>query len=326
MSIGTLATLVGRVLLSRPACHAGSTEQDPAYVLTGLGRVVFVAALVCHATVSWAQLSPPNATGVAMGHLHYYVRDVPANKQFWIALGGKPVATGSIATPAAQASEVLKFPDVLVFLTKGESTGGTEGSVVNHVAFRVPSFSAVEAAGLKVARLQQFPGVGSVMTPEGERIELFENAATNLTFTLDAGHASEPDTAVAQRHNRPLSLPIAFHHVHLYVPDGQAPNAKAWYARMFGGIPGKRSQYDATDLPGINLNFSTAPRPTVPTKGRMLDHVGFEVRNLEAFCKKLQSAGVTLDVPYAKRGNIASASLTDPWGASIELTEGLAGL
>jgi hypothetical protein len=25
------------------------------------------------------------------------------------------------------------------------------------------------------------------MTPEGERIELFENAATNLTFVQDAG-------------------------------------------------------------------------------------------------------------------------------------------
>ncbi len=63
-------------------------------------------------------------------------------------------------------------------LTQGESTGGTEGSVVNHVAFRVQSFAAVEAAGLKVARLANFPGVGSTFTPEGERIELFENAAT----------------------------------------------------------------------------------------------------------------------------------------------------
>ncbi len=57
----------------------------------------------------------------------------------------------------------------------------------------------VEAAGLTVARLQQFPGVGSVMSPEGERIELFEDAATNLTFTPDAG----PATGIALRHPRP---------------------------------------------------------------------------------------------------------------------------
>jgi hypothetical protein len=74
--------------------------------------------------------------------------------------------------------------------------------------------TAVEAAGLKVARLNGFPGVASVTTPEGERIELFENAATNLTFTQDPGF----DDAVARRHNRPLTSPIAFHHVHLYVP------------------------------------------------------------------------------------------------------------
>ena len=68
------------------------------------------------------------------------------------------------------------------------------------MAFRVPSFAAVEAAGLMVARLQQFAGVGSVMSPEGERIELFEDAATNLTFTPDSG----PATGIALRHSRPV--------------------------------------------------------------------------------------------------------------------------
>jgi glucose/arabinose dehydrogenase/extradiol dioxygenase family protein len=268
-----------------------------------------------------AQLAAPNASGVAMGHLHYRVRDLDANKKFWLALGGEEVRGGRLQ--AAPAEAVLKFQDVLVFLSRGESSGGTDGSIVNHVAFRVPSFSTVEAAGLTVTRLQQFPGVGSTMTPEGERIELFENAATNLTFVQDAGF----DDPVAKRHNRPQVMPIAFHHVHLYVPDGQVATAKAWYAKVFGGIPGKRSNYDAVDLPGINLNFSSAPKPTVATKGRMLDHVGFEVRNLAAFCKRLEAMGVTLDVPYASgQGGIASARLTDPWGTSIELTEGLGGI
>ena len=262
-----------------------------------------------------AQLAAPNASGVAMGHLHYRVRDVEANKKFWVALGGEEVRG---LTPS-----VVKFQDVLVFLEQGDSTGGTDGSIVNHVAFRVPELTTVEAAGLKVARLTGFPGVASTNTPEGERIELFENAATNLTFAQDAGF----DDAVAKRHNRPQTAPIAFHHVHLYVPDGQVAAAKAWYVRMFGGIPGKRSNYDAVDLPGINLNFSAAPKPTVPTKGRMLDHIGFEVRGLAAFCKRLEAMGVNLDVPYSKGpSGPATARLTDPWGTSIELTEGLGGV
>jgi len=264
-----------------------------------------------------AQLAAPNASGVAMGHLHYRVRDVEANKKFWIALGGD---VRSVRLQPDQESIVLKFQDTLVVLEQGDSTGGTDGSIINHVAFRVPELTSVEAAGLKVARLNGFPGVASTNTPEGERIELFENAATNLTFAQDAGF----DDAVAKRHNRPQTGAIAFHHVHLYVPDGQVAAAKAWYVRMFGGIPGKRSNYEAVDLPGINLNFSAAPKPTVPTKGRMLDHIGFEVRGLAAFCQRLEGLGVNLDVPYTKGpSGLGSARLTDPWGTSIELTEGL---
>jgi glucose/arabinose dehydrogenase/extradiol dioxygenase family protein len=268
-----------------------------------------------------AQLSAPNASGVAMGHLHYRVRDVEANKKFWIALGGDEVRAQSPALGLAQG--MIKFQDVIVVLEQGDSTGGTEGSIVNHVAFRVPSLTTVEAAGLKVARLNGFPGVASTMTPEGERIELFENAATNLTFVQDAGF----DDAGAKRHNRPLTAPIAFHHVHLYVPDGQVAAAKAWYAKVFGGVPGKRSNYEAVDLPGINLNFSSAPKPAVATKGRMLDHIGFEVRGLAALCKRVEAMGVTLDVPYTKGpSGLSTARLTDPWGTSIELTEGLGGV
>jgi aldose sugar dehydrogenase len=283
-----------------------------------------------------AQLAAPNASGVAMGHLHYRVRDVEANKKFWVALGGEEVRAPRLAEGAAQGNAqgtaqgnaqgtvgYVKFQDTLVFLEQGDSTGGTDGSVVNHVAFRVPELTSVEAAGLKVARLNGFPGVASTNTPEGERIELFENAATNLTFAQDAGF----DDATAKRHNRPQTAPIAFHHVHLYVPDGQVAAAKAWYVRMFGGVPGKRSNYDAVDLPGINLNFSAAPKPTVPTKGRMLDHIGFEVRGLAAFCKRLEAMGVNLDVPYTKGpSGLGTARLTDPWGTSIELTEGLGGI
>ena len=278
-------------------------------------RSWFALFVVLVSAPAFAQLSAPNAAGVAMGHLHYQVRDVEANSRFWAALGGRRAALGDAV--------VMKFNDVLVFLTQGPSSGGTDGSIVNHVAFRVPMLSTVEAAGLAVERLAGFPGVASVRSPEGERIELFENAAKNLGFVQDAGYQD----AVAERHNRPLEVPAAFHHVHLYLPAGQVPVAKAWYTRMFGGVPGKRSNYDAVDLPGINLNFSENARPMVPTAGRMLDHVGFEVKGLEAFCRRLAAMGVIFDVPYARdRSGFGQARITDPWGTSIELTEGLGGV
>jgi catechol 2,3-dioxygenase-like lactoylglutathione lyase family enzyme len=136
-----------------------------------------LALLTAFPAVTRAQLASPNKAGVAMGHLHYHVKDVEANKRFWTALGGQAIRIGE--------TDVMKFPDVLVFLTRAESTGGTEGSVLNHVAFRVRTLAAVEAAGLKVQPTAGFPGVASTMTPEGERIELFEDSATNLTFTED---------------------------------------------------------------------------------------------------------------------------------------------
>jgi hypothetical protein len=83
---------------------------------------------------------------------------------------------------------------------------------------------------------------------------------------------------------------------------------------MFGGIPGKRANDDAVDLPGVNLHFSTAPKSTVATTGRMLDRIGFEVRNLAAFCQRLEEMGVTLDIRYTKDpSGMATALLTDPW-------------
>ena len=264
------------------------------------------------AAPAWSQLSAPNAMGVAMGHLHYVVRDVPANKQFWIALGGRPLKVGP--------TDVVAFPDVLVFLSQGESSGGTNGSVVNHVAFKVQSLAALERAGMRVTYLTQYPGVASVTSPEGERIELFDETSENLLFTLDPGVSD----AAAERHHRKMSVPIVVHHIHLYVPAGAEVQAKEWYARLFGGANGKRWHYEATDLPGINMNFSSAERATAPTKGRMLDHIAFEITNLKAFCVKLEAAGVKLDAPYTTHADgIATAWLTDPWGTSIELTEGL---
>ena len=179
----------------------------------------------------------------------------------------------------------------------------------------------IEAAGFDVHHTEGFPGVASVVTPGGERIELFDDQlATNLWFAVEEGEIDP----VADRHNRPITVPIIAHHIHLYVPEGQMLEARDWYARHFGGIPGRRWRYDAVDLPGINLNFSEVPEELAPTRGRMLDHIGFEVENLEEFCAELDAQGLTFDQPYSMLpSGIASAIITDPWGTSIELTEGL---
>ena len=66
-----------------------------------------------------AQLSPPNDAGVAMGHLHYYVRDVEANQRFWESLGGETTAFGQ--------SVVISFPTSWCFSARGSRRVGPRG-------------------------------------------------------------------------------------------------------------------------------------------------------------------------------------------------------
>lgn len=274
-------------------------------------RLISVTSLLVLSLVGTvgAQLAAPNAMGVSLGHIHYHVRDVEAYKKFWMALGAQPTKLGT--------TDVMKLQDVLIFLSQGEASAGA--SIISHVAFRVPSLAKLDAQALKLEIYKDLPGVGFAFSPDGDRVELFDNMAPNAYFTLENG---KPDPSL--RYSNKINVPILPHHIHLYVPEGAQAEARSWYLKMFGGTPGKRYNYTAVDLPGINLNFSGSKTPLATTKGRRLDHIGFEVKNLEAFCKKLEASGVKLDSPYTKRPTgIATAFLTDPWGTYIELTEGL---
>ena len=258
-----------------------------------------------------AQLAAPNDAGVAMGHLHFFVDDVAGNRDFWVRLGGTAVPF--------RAGEIVKLPGLLVLISERESIDSS--SVIDHVAFRVKSLAEISARGFEIEMVQGFPGIASIYAPSGDRIELFEEGtATNVGFD------PVPDlaTAISLRHNRPLQGQLDSHHLHFYVPETDIVAARDWYVRHFGAIPGLRWRYDAADLPGMNLNFSAANNSRAVTQGQSLDHIGFEVVDLEAFCADLIDVGIDFDQPYQRVGpDFAFAILTDPWGTTIELTEGL---
>ena len=256
-------------------------------------------AMLFPVRASWAQVAKGNDAGVSMGHVHFLVPDVEAAKTFWTAMGGVPGKLG--------ANDVFKFPGVLILVRKGDGTTPTVGSVVGHIGFHVPDTTAAlarwKAAGLNT-EVGQNPGQGFVWTPDKLlRVEILED--------------------------KTQTVPIAFHHVHFYIADTAGSSnvleMQSWYAKMFGAKPGKRGQFDAADIPGANLTFTKSDTATVPTKGRMLDHIGFEIVGLEAFCKKAEANGLKFDMPYTKRPDlgIALAFITDPWGTYIELNEGL---
>jgi catechol 2,3-dioxygenase-like lactoylglutathione lyase family enzyme len=274
--------------------------------------VLVLAVCLLPVRMSLGQIAAPNPAGVSMGHIHYFVADVEANRDFWVRLGGSavPFATG----------EIVSLPGVLILIS--ERSSGSEDSIVDHVAFRVESLEAIRSHGFDIEMVQDFPGIASIYTPEGDRVELFEEGtATNVGFDAAPG-IEDP---VADRHNRPLIGPLASHHLHLYLAEDQVLPARDWYVEHFGAVPGMRWRYDAADLPGMNLNFSAAESARVPTRGQSLDHIGFEIENLEAFCSALEAAGVEFEERYRRASpTFAYAILTDPWGTTLELTEGLA--
>jgi catechol 2,3-dioxygenase-like lactoylglutathione lyase family enzyme len=268
---------------------------------------------------SWAQLEPANDMGVTMGSVHLTVRDVEANKKFFQLFGGMPLKIGG--------TDVVKMRDVFVFLTKGDPApagappDGTptlcgcpadhlEASVANHLGFLVRDyddfFAKFKAAGVKMANI---PGTG--------RRQILVFSPDNLAFEMGE--------------DKTIDAPFRTLHIHFFVPayNPERPHLVtafdmySWYARNFGAtLPAGPL---GTDLPGLHARNSVSPLETKPTKGRVLDHIGFEVKNLEEFCKKLEANHVKFDKPYSKtrRQGFASAELTDPYGVSIELTEGL---
>ena len=246
------------------------------------------------AVPAFAQLAPPNSAGAAIGHVHLNANDVEIQRKFWTDVGGQVVNREKIV--------MVQFPGIYVLLRKQDYKGGSVGSVINHFGFYVKDFDKAvarwKAAGLNWEPGNN-PGQGYLNGPDSVRIEIYENKS--------------------------ISTPMAMHHIHLWVPDPTA--AQKWYVQHFGATAGKRAQFDTANVPGTEITFNKVEMPQAPTKGRSVDHMGFEVRNLNAFVAKLQAAGIKTDGPIRNSANAAGIRLTyvtDPWGAEIEITEGLA--
>jgi catechol 2,3-dioxygenase-like lactoylglutathione lyase family enzyme len=261
---------------------------------------VFVALLLAStlsAATAAAQPAPFNQVGLTMGHWHLVSKDVEANKKLFLAMGGKLYMPGG--------NPLIMFPGLYINLVLGteKAEGGTVGSVVNHVGFIVDNVQK-RIAEWKAAGVDVLPGGNNrldqafVVTPDGVRMEILEDK-------------TQP-------------MPIRNEHIHLSLPDAEIPKAQGWYAKTFGGKPGTRNNAPIVDLPGVQIRFARADAKQVPTRGRVLDHIGFDVKDHAAFVKQLVAEGIPLDEPVRKgsTGNTITY-ITDPWGTRIEIVQRL---
>jgi catechol 2,3-dioxygenase-like lactoylglutathione lyase family enzyme len=283
-----------------------------------VASALLVSALASHMSGQLLNKEAP----VIVGHYHLNVTSVDEHKKFWVdTLGGTPIKFGP------KNIDVIKFPDAFIFLRVQPPTGPSRGTPFDHIGFAAPDVPAlvakITANGYKLTDGREpAPGaargaasgaqpqggaIAYVLGPDGVKIEIVTN-------------------------REPNAVPLKHHHVHFI--NKQYVEMQQWYMKAFDATlrPGQTDFFIGADLPGVGymLNFfrweGDQSLNPVPTKGRVVDHVGFEVKNLQDFCKKLEAKGIKLTVPYRKDpelNNIGTAFITDPWGTSIELTEGL---
>ena len=133
--------------------------------------------------------------------------------------------------------------------------------------------------------------VGSVinhvgLTPDGVRIEILED--------------------------KTQTVPIQHEHVHFFLLEAEIPKAVAWYAKIFGGKVGTRNNQPVVDVPGGQLRFAKVDTAQAPTRGRVLDHIGFDVKDLPAFIKKIGPRASSSTSRTARSWGPARRSPTSP--------------
>ena len=223
--------------------------------------------------------------------------------------------------PLADRDDAANCSGVEVVFVPQSTTGGTQGTGINHIGFSVPDLPAkmaeLEAIGVRGSgvRLQRFedgsmvrdiPGlfkIAFIFDPWGTRIELVEDDEY-----------------------------LGFHHVHLSATDRAA--TLAFYRDVMGGEEASlRGQLDGLLFGDVWLLLSEHPENTTPamTQGRAIDHIGFIVDNLDTEAGLMRRAGVRFQeeptVPENARTQARRAFILGPDNVRIAVVEaGFAGV
>jgi predicted enzyme related to lactoylglutathione lyase len=278
--------------------------------------VVLMLLVMAPASTASAQLLAAKDGPIVYGHHHLNVTNLDEAKKFWVdAIGGVLIKVG------AENREIIKFANALMLLRVQKPTAGSKGSTVDHIGFSVKNLRQVvdriKTGGFRMVTSAEAPPNVKVQ----DDIGIVEGGPVS-----GIAYAMAPDeTKVELVEMKAQAAPIASHHLHFF---GMNKEMQAWYMQTFGAstlASANPAAFISASLPGLTMNFSPSQTPVAGTQGRAIDHIGFEVKNLEAFTKKLEAQGIKLASPYRQVPalGISIAFITDPWGTYIELTEGL---
>jgi len=257
------------------------------------------ACLAVASTAVSAQLPAPNAAGASAGHHIFRVKDVEVANRFWATLGAEPTALANI--------KLTKLPGVLLFISgpRGNAPAtalpGNHGTTVEFLTFKVKDLKA---------SLAKWKGAGVEPMKEYKETTLLGPDDIQVRITED----------------RSLTTPIAADGLIMNVAN--AAEVSAWYAKWFGAKISRSGNDTIGDVPGAKIVFRETKDAIAPLRGHSLGLLGFEVTDIEGFVKRYQEGGGTFDgngtIARAQAANLAVIQLTDPWGTSIEVSQGLA--
>lgn len=245
-----------------------------------------------------AQLATTNKQDVTFGHVHLNVRDIETHKKLWVDLFGGNVAE-------KEGYTAVRVSGTLIFFNEKEPTAPSRETTIDHLGFKVRDLELIlnkwKAMGYEVDEEPTgFPNNAYITMPGGVRLELTEYP------------------------EMPLKAEISY--VQFYSP--QYRELPAWYADLFLATPRDTDEDNSeikAEMPGISLYFSKTEGERKPTDGTAIDHIGFEVEDMDAMIKKLQSKDVkfVFGPRYIESLKLWVVFFIAPSGVLVEVTEGL---
>jgi catechol 2,3-dioxygenase-like lactoylglutathione lyase family enzyme len=262
-------------------------------------RAVGFAALVLASSV-WG-VGAQTKTILPFDHIHLNEPAAEAS-QWW----EKNIPGGRRIT---EAPNRIMYGAVRLMFLSPRSSGGSDGSVIEHLGFSVAdldaSMSALAAIGTKVVEpVTDTPGLYKTATiedPWGTRIQLVQD--------------------------REL---LGLHHVQLRSPDTEG--VYAWLLDKFGGertkIKGRIDAVKYSGIPGFTTVYIVAAKGTsVASQGRVIDHIGWRsigtIDETKAMLegKKVQLTSQPSPLSLPNGPSINFFYVAGPDGTRIELVE-----
>ena len=209
-----------------------------------------------------------------------------------------------------EAPNRIMYGAVRLMFLGSRSTGGSDGSVIEHLGFSVPDLDATMRA---LAAIDT-----KVIEPAKDTPGLYKTAMIESPWGTRIQLVQDPEL-------------VGLHHVQLRSPDPDG--MYTWLLAKFGGERTKlKGQIDAVKYPGVPAGFTTvyivaAKGSSVPSQGRSIDHIGWRSMGtinetkamLEGKSVQLTSQPSPLNLPNGPSINFFYVA--GPDGTRIELVE-----